>query len=75
MRKNRKSLLFEALLILILSLVLSFIYNTVSPTGIELLPERVLKKKTEFRTILTATESANNALSYENNIRAKAGIS
>ncbi len=62
------------LLILILSLVLSFIYNTVSPTGIELLPERVLKKKAEIRKIFTAMESSNNALLHEMNIRGKAII-
>lgn len=74
MKKNRQGLLFEVLLILILSLLLSSIYNTVSPTGIDILPKKIFHKKTDMRKSFTEMASANNVLLFENNNRKKEGM-
>jgi hypothetical protein len=47
MRKERKKLVIEILLILFISLFLAIIYNSVSPQGIEILPEKIMKKVRE----------------------------
>ncbi len=54
MRRNRKNLILEILLILFVSLFLAIIYNTVSPRGIEILPK---KKETSALLSLRAERS------------------
>lgn len=36
-----KKIMIEAILIILISLFVSFIYNTVSPTGLRVLPKKV----------------------------------
>ncbi len=39
-----RRIIIESLLILLISLFLSILYNTVSPRGIEILPKKAVKK-------------------------------
>ena len=49
-----RKVVFEVILILLISLVLSLIYNLVSPTGLRILPK---KKETSVQLSLRAEQS------------------